>query len=69
MTIDYLLVHTGQHYDYEMSKVFFEDLEIPEPDIYLEVGSGTHAEQSAKVMIEFEKVLMAEKPDIVIVVG
>jgi UDP-N-acetylglucosamine 2-epimerase (non-hydrolysing) len=63
------LVHTGQHYDYEMSKVFFEDLEIPEPDIYLEVGSGTHAEQSAKVMIEFEKVLMAEKPDIVIVVG
>ena len=69
MTIDYLLVHTGQHYDYEMSKVFFEDLEIPEPDIYLDVGSGTHAEQSAKVMIEFEKVLMAEKPDIVIVVG
>ncbi len=63
------LVHTGQHYDYEMSKVFFEDLEIPEPDIYLDVGSGTHAEQSAKVMIEFEKVLMAEKPDIVIVVG
>ncbi|MFQ5688501.1 MAG: UDP-N-acetyl glucosamine 2-epimerase, partial [Candidatus Scalindua sp.] len=69
MTIDYLLVHTGQHYDYEMSKVFFEDLEIPEPDIYLGVGSGTHAEQSAKVMIEFEKVLMAEKPDIVVVVG
>lgn len=69
MTIDYLLVHTGQHYDYEMSQVFFEDLEIPEPDIYLDVGSGTHAEQSAKVMIEFEKVLMAQKPDIVIVVG
>ncbi len=49
--------------------MFFEDLEIPEPDIFLGVGSGTHAEQSAKVMIEFEKVLMAEKPDIVIVVG
>ena len=68
-TIDYLLVHTGQHYDYEMSKVFFEDLELPEPDIYLGVGSGTHAEQTGKVMIEFEKVLFEQKPDIVIVVG
>jgi UDP-N-acetylglucosamine 2-epimerase (non-hydrolysing) len=48
--IDYLLVHTGQHYDYEMSKVFFEDLELPEPDIYLGVGSGTHAEQTGRVM-------------------
>jgi UDP-N-acetylglucosamine 2-epimerase (non-hydrolysing) len=67
--IDYLLIHTGQHYDYEMSKVFFEDLEIPEPDIYLGVGSGTHAEQTGRVMIEFEKVLFQEKPDLVIVVG
>jgi len=65
----HLLVHTGQHYDYEMSKVFFEDLELPEPDIYLGVGSGTHAEQTGKVMIEFEKVLIKEKPDLVIVVG
>jgi len=48
--IDYLVVHTGQHYDYEMSKVFFEDLELPEPDIYLGVGSGTHAEQTGRVM-------------------
>jgi UDP-N-acetylglucosamine 2-epimerase (non-hydrolysing) len=68
-TIDYILVHTGQHYDYEMSKVFFEDLELPEPEIYLGVGSGTHAEQTGRVMIEFEKVLMTEKPDMVIVVG
>lgn len=66
---DPLLVHTGQHYDYEMSKVFFKDLELLEPDIYLGVGSGNHAEQTGKVMIEFEKVLFKEKPDLVIVVG
>lgn len=64
-----VLVHTGQHYDYEMSKVFFKDLEIPKPDIYLGVGSGTHAEQTGKTMIEFEKVLLAQRPDIVVVVG
>jgi UDP-N-acetylglucosamine 2-epimerase (non-hydrolysing) len=52
-----------------MSKVFFEDLELPEPDIYLGVGSGTHAEQTGRVMIEFEKVLFKEKPDLVMVVG
>jgi len=65
----HILIHTGQHYDYEMSKVFFEDLNLPEPNIYLGVGSGTHAEQTGKVMIEFEKVLFKEKPDSVIVVG
>jgi UDP-N-acetylglucosamine 2-epimerase (non-hydrolysing) len=64
-----VLVHTGQHYDYEMSQVFFDDLGISKPDIYLGVGSGTHAEQTGKVMIEFERVLLAQKPDIVVVVG
>lgn len=64
-----ILVHTGQHYDYEMSKSFFEDLSIKEPDYYLKIGSDTHSVQTAKVMIEFEKVCFKEKPDLVIVVG
>ena len=68
-TIQHLLIHTGQHYDYEMSKLFFEDLELPEPDVYLGIGSGTHAEQTGKVMIELEKVLLESKPDLVIVIG
>jgi UDP-N-acetylglucosamine 2-epimerase (non-hydrolysing) len=64
-----VLLHTGQHYDYEMSKVFFEDLDLPEPDYFLGVGSGTHAEQTARIMMEFEKVLQKERPDLVVVVG
>lgn len=68
-TFDQLLVHTGQHYDAKMSKIFFDELGIPKPDIYLNVGSGTHAEQTARVMISFEKVLLENNPDIVIVVG
>jgi len=63
------LVHTGQHYDYKMSKVFFEDLDLLKPDYYLGVGSGSHSEQTAKVMIGFEMVLEKEKPDLVVVVG
>jgi len=67
--VRHIIVHTGQHYDNNMSKVFFDDLGLPRPDFYLGVGSGTHAEQTAKVMVEFEKVLFSEKPDLVIVVG
>jgi len=67
--ISHILVHTSQHYDYEMSKIFFDDLNLPEPDIYLGVGSGTHAEQTGKVMMRFEKVLFKKKADLVIVVG
>ena len=65
----HLLVHTGQHYDEKMSKSFFDALGMPKPDINLEVGSGSHAEQTAKVMVEFEKVCLREKPELVIVVG
>jgi UDP-N-acetylglucosamine 2-epimerase (non-hydrolysing) len=64
-----LLVHTGQHYDSNMSDSFFEDLDLPEPGTHLGVGSGNHGEQTGRVMIEFEKVLFKERPDLVIVVG
>jgi UDP-N-acetylglucosamine 2-epimerase (non-hydrolysing) len=68
-TIRHLILHTGQHYDEKMSKVFFVDLELPKPDIYLGVGSDSHAVQTAKVMIKFEKAVLEEKPDLVVVVG
>lgn len=67
--VQHVIVHTGQHYDANMSKVFFEDLEIPEPDIYLGVGSGSHSQQTARVMLQFEEILLKEQPDLVIVVG
>ncbi len=66
---DPVLLHTGQHYDYEMSRAFFEDLELPEPDIYLNVGSDTHARQTAKIMMGVEDVLMGGNYDLVIVFG
>tara|TARA_B100000315_G_scaffold114472_1_gene104917 strand:+ start:5068 stop:6129 length:1062 start_codon:yes stop_codon:yes gene_type:complete len=67
--IEHLLVHTGQHYDTGMSKFFFDDLRLPKPDINLEVGSGSHDEQKAKITQKLKKVLGKEKPDLVIVVG
>jgi UDP-N-acetylglucosamine 2-epimerase (non-hydrolysing) len=63
------IVHTGQHYDANMSEVFFRDLGIPRPDRHLEAGSGSHAEQTARVMVAFEKVLLEDRPDLVVVVG
>ncbi|MEK6780495.1 MAG: UDP-N-acetylglucosamine 2-epimerase (non-hydrolyzing) [Bacteroidota bacterium] len=67
--LHYRLVHTGQHYDDKLSKVFFEELGIPEPNVNLGAGSGTHAEQTAKIMIEFEKDLISNPSDLVVVVG
>jgi len=67
--IEHLLVHTGQHYDEQMSKAFFDDLGMPKPDIDLGVGSGSHAEQTGQEMVKFEQVCLQEKPDLVMVVG
>jgi UDP-N-acetylglucosamine 2-epimerase (non-hydrolysing) len=64
-----LLVHTGQHYDRELSQVFFKDLELPRPDIELNVGSGSHAEQTGSVMISFEATCLDKNPALVLVVG
>ena len=66
---DVHIVHTGQHYDANMSDSFFADLGMPEPHFHLGVGSGTHAEQTGRTMIEYEKICVAEKPDWVVVVG
>ncbi|MBS1913537.1 MAG: UDP-N-acetylglucosamine 2-epimerase (non-hydrolyzing) [Bacteroidetes bacterium] len=68
-SVRHLLVHTGQHYDPNMSDVFFEDLGMGRPDLYLNVGSGSHAVQTAKVMVEFERICLEERPAMVIVYG
>ncbi|HLC60546.1 MAG TPA: UDP-N-acetylglucosamine 2-epimerase (non-hydrolyzing) [Candidatus Nanoarchaeia archaeon] len=67
--VNHVLVHTGQHYDKEMSKLFFDDLKLPKPDINLEVGSGTYSEQLGNIIIGLGKVLKDQRPDLVIVVG
>jgi UDP-N-acetylglucosamine 2-epimerase (non-hydrolysing) len=68
-SITHIIVHTGQHYDEKMSKSFFEELSIPKPDINLDVGSGSHALQTAEIMRRFEPVLLSEQPDVMLVVG
>ena len=67
--LDYFVLHTGQHYSYNMDRVFFEQLELPESKYNLEVGSGTHAEQTGTMLIAIEKTLHEEKPEIVLVEG
>ncbi len=67
--IEPILVHTGQHYDDKMSRIFFEDLELPQPNFYLGISSGSHAQQTGTIMIELEKVMLENKPDLVLVVG
>lgn len=69
LRFEVLLVHTGQHYDHAMSQSFFDDLGLPRPDINLGVGSGSHAEQTSKVLVAFEQLLEKEHPDLVLVVG
>lgn len=67
--VSQILVHTGQHYDKNMSDIFFEELRLPKPDVNLEVGSASHAVQTAEIMIRFEQVVLEHKPDWVIVYG
>lgn len=67
--IEQCLVHTGQHYDHAMSRLFFDDLGLPKPDVYLGVGSGSHGQQTGKIMMAFDEVVATHKPDLVLVVG
>lgn len=67
--LSFKIIHTGQHYDREMNDVFFEELGIPQPDIFMGAGGGSHGEQTAKIMVAFEQLCMAERPAAVLVVG
>jgi UDP-N-acetylglucosamine 2-epimerase (non-hydrolysing) len=68
-SLDYFVLHTGQHYSYEMDRVFFEELELPSPEHNLDVGSGNHGEQTGKILSGVERVLTKESPDLVLVQG
>lgn len=67
--VSFKIIHTGQHYDREMNDVFFEELGIPKPDVFMGAGGGSHAQQTAKIMVDFEKVCQEDYPDLVLVVG
>lgn len=67
--LEFRIIHTGQHYDREMNEVFFEELGIPEPDVFMAAGGGSHAQQTAKIMVAFEELCQAQRPDAVLVVG
>ncbi len=67
--LDYFILHTGQHYSYNMDRVFFEQLELPEAKYNLDVGSGSHGEQTGKIITGVERALLKEKPDVVLVEG
>jgi len=67
--IDYFILHTGQHYTYNLDKIFFEELELPAAKYNLDVGSGTHAEETGEMLMGIEKILKEEKPDVVLVEG
>lgn len=67
--VDFFVLHTGQHYSYQLDKVFFDQLELPQPRHNIDVGSGSHAEETGKMLIGIEKILLEEKPDIVLVEG
>lgn len=67
--LGFKIIHTGQHYDREMNEVFFEELGIPQPDVFMGAGGGSHAQQTAKIMTAFEELCQASKPDAVLVVG
>jgi UDP-N-acetylglucosamine 2-epimerase (non-hydrolysing) len=67
--LNFCIIHTGQHYSYQMGRIFFEQLELPQPDHNLDVGSGNHGEQTGRILADLEAVLMAERPDVVLVRG
>jgi UDP-N-acetylglucosamine 2-epimerase (non-hydrolysing) len=67
--VEFILIHTGQHYSYEMDRIFFQDLELPDPQYNLNVGSGTHGKQTGAILMAIEKVLMDERPNAILVQG